>query len=127
MGEFLSSGAKNRLSGQVGVMYVGQILIDAFCQCEVALSDAVGIVTGQSDLHSVVDVVPVGMMVLLLSTVRHMAHELPSSLEVSKLKISGQPNVFQSPAWMGDQSFLDVISRQCTHAVFLLRTTPDSK
>ena len=75
-------------------MYVGQILIDAFCQCEVALSDAIGIVTGKSDLHRAVDVVPIGMMVLLFSTVRHVAHELPSSFEVSKLKISGQPNVF---------------------------------
>ena len=46
MGKFLSLGAKNSRSGQVGVMYGGQILIDTFCHCEVALSDAVGIVTG---------------------------------------------------------------------------------
>ena len=106
---------------------VGQVLINASYQCKVALGDAVGIVAGKSDLHRAVDVVPVGMMVLLFSTVRHVAHELPSSFEVSKLKISGQPNVFQSPAWVGDQSFLDLLSRQRSHAVFLLRTTPDSK
>ena len=75
-------------------MTVGQILIDAFYQREVALSDAVGIVAGKPDLHRAIDVVPIGMMVLLLSSVRHVANELPSSFEVSKLKISGQPNVF---------------------------------
>ena len=70
-------------------MTVGQILIDALCQCEVALSDTVGIVAGKPDLDRAVDVVPVGMMVLLVSTVRHMVHELPSSFEVGELKISG--------------------------------------
>ena len=74
-------------------MYGGQILIDAFCHCEVALSDAVGIVAGNPDLHSAVDVVPVGVMVLLLRTVRHVAHELPGGFEVGELQISGQPNI----------------------------------
>ena len=73
-------------------MIVGQILIDVFYQHEVALSDTVGIVAGKPDLHRAVDIVPIGMMVLLLSTVRHVAHELPSSFEVSELEISGQPN-----------------------------------
>ena len=46
---------------------VGQVLINALYQCKVALGDAVGIVAGKSDLHRAVDVVPVGVMVLLLA------------------------------------------------------------
>ena len=58
-------------------------------QCEVALGDAVGIVAGKPDLHRAVDVVPVGVVVLLLRTVRHVAHELPGSFEVGELQVTG--------------------------------------
>ena len=68
---------------------VGQVLINAFYQCKVALGDAVGIVAGKSDLHRAVDVVPVGVMVLLLRTVRHVAHELPGSCEIGELQVAG--------------------------------------
>ena len=89
MGEFLLSGVKNWRGGQIGMGRVSQILINALHQCEVALSDAVGIVAGKSDLHRAVDVIPVGVMVLLLSTVRNVAHELPGRFEVGDLQVSG--------------------------------------
>ena len=89
MGEFLVSGAKNWRGGEIDMGHTGQIPINALHQREVALSNAVGIVAGKSDLHRVVDVVPVGVVVLLLRTVRHVAHEFPSSFEVGELQVSG--------------------------------------
>ena len=69
--------------------HVGQIVINALCQCEVSLGNAIGIVAGEPDLHRVVDVIPVGVVVLLFSAFRHMAHELPGSFEVAELEVSG--------------------------------------
>ena len=69
--------------------HIGQKLINAVYQREVSLSDTPGIVAGKPDLYGVVNVIPVRMMILLLSAVRHVAHELPGSLEVGKLKVSG--------------------------------------
>ena len=89
MGEFLVSGAKNWRGGEIGMGHTGQIPINALYQCEVALSDAVGIVAGKPDLHNTVDVVPIGVVVLLLRTVRHVAHELPGRFEVGELEVSG--------------------------------------
>ena len=56
---------------------IGEILIDAGSESEVPNSNAIGIVTGKSDLNRIVDVVPVRVMVLRLCAVGNVAHERP--------------------------------------------------
>ena len=51
---------------------------------EVALGDAVGIVGGQGDVHAVVDVAPLGMVVVLLGIERQLCHERKGLFEVAE-------------------------------------------
>jgi hypothetical protein len=72
-----------------------------FCgESKISFCDTASIMGRQADLHRAVHIIPIRVMVLLLSAFRNKIHELPRTLKIAELEISGQPTVLKPPSWV---------------------------
>jgi hypothetical protein len=54
----------------------------------------------QTDLNRAVNVIPVGVMILLISARGDVAHEVPGALKIRELEISCETILLEPPARM---------------------------
>ena len=97
------------------MLYKRLCLVHEGSKPKVFLGDSSGVVGTQSYINSVVDVEPLRVVVALLSNFSHETHELPSLVEVSKVKSFGYGGsvLFQLPSRDCFAEFFEFVLGEC--------------